>query len=67
MSLPGADVMVPQARESGVSMGRGVVVLHWVARPKPASVDRGGLRHAAGEMVRSQRGPERAENDNADA
>ena len=26
-------------RESGVSMGRGGVVLHGVARPKPASVD----------------------------
>ena len=31
LSLPGADVMVPQTRESGVSVGRGGVVLHGVA------------------------------------
>ena len=38
---PCADVMVPQARETGVSMGHRGVVLHGVAIPKPASVDRG--------------------------
>ena len=42
LSLPGADVMVPQTRESGDSVGRGGVVLHGVARPKSTSVDRGG-------------------------
>ena len=31
LSLPGADVMVPQTRESGVSVRRGGVVLHGVA------------------------------------
>ena len=31
----------PKSRKSGVSVGRGGVVLHGVARPKPASVDRG--------------------------
>ena len=59
--------MVRQARESGVSVGRGGVVLNGVARPKPASVDRGSYCHAGGEMVRSQRGHERAGNDDADA
>ena len=42
LSLPDADVMVPQTRESGVSVGRGGVVLHGVARPKSTSVNRGG-------------------------
>ena len=41
-SLPSADVMVPQTRESGVSVGRGGVVLHGVARSKSTSVNRGG-------------------------
>ena len=41
LSLTGADVMVPQTRESGVSLGRGGVVLHGVARPKSTSVNRG--------------------------
>ena len=42
LSLPDADVMVPQTRESGVSVGRGGVVLHGVARPKSTGVNRGG-------------------------
>ena len=42
LPLPGADVMVTQVRESGVSMGRGGVVLHRVAGPNLASVDCGG-------------------------
>ena len=56
MPLPGADVVVPQTRESSVSVGRGGVVLHGVARSKSTSVDRGGECHAGGEVVRSQRG-----------
>ena len=51
LSLPGADVMVPQMRESGVSMGRGGIVLHGVARPKSTNVNRGGYCHAGGQMV----------------
>ena len=39
LSLPGADVMVPQTRKSGVSLERGGVVLHWVARPKSNSAN----------------------------
>ena len=42
LSLPGADVMVPQTRESGVSVGRGGVVLHGIARAKSTSVNRYG-------------------------
>ena len=42
LSLPGAVVMVPQARESGLSVGQGGVVLHGVSRPESTSVNRGG-------------------------
>ena len=42
LSLPGADVIVPQTRESGVSMGRGGVILHGIVRSKLTSVGRGG-------------------------
>ena len=42
LSLPGADVVVPQTRESGVSVGRGGVVFHGVAQSKSASANRGG-------------------------
>ena len=56
LPLPGADVVVSQTRESSISVGRGGVVLHGVARSKSTSVDRGGERHAGGEVVRSQRG-----------
>ena len=59
--------MVPQARESGNSVGRGGVVLHGAVRPKPASVDSGPFYQAGGETVGSQRGLERAGNDEADA
>ena len=39
MSLPGADVLVPQALKPDASIGRGGVVLHEVARPKlPMSI-----------------------------
>ena len=48
--------VVPQTREPSISVGRGGVVLHGVARSKSTSVDRGGECHAGGEMVRSQRG-----------
>ena len=56
LPLPGADVVVPQTRESTISVGRGGVVLHGVVRSKSTSVDRGGECHAGDEMVRSQRG-----------
>ena len=44
VSLPllGADVVVPQTRESDASMGRGGVVLYEVARSESTSVNRGG-------------------------
>ena len=42
LSLPGADVMVPQTRESGVSVECGGVVLQGVARPESTSVNCGG-------------------------
>ena len=43
VSLPqlGADVVVPQTRESGVSVGRGRVVFHGVAQSESASVNSG--------------------------
>ena len=52
LSLPGADIMIPEMRESGVSVGCGGVVLHGVARPKSTSVNCGGSCHAGGEIVR---------------
>ena len=42
LSLLGADVMVPQTRESDASMGRGGVVLYGVARSESTGVNRGG-------------------------
>ena len=44
VSLPllGADVVVPQMRESDASMGRGRVVLYGVARSESTGVNRGG-------------------------
>ena len=42
LPLPGADVVVPQTREYGISLGREGVVLHVVARSESTSVDRGG-------------------------
>ena len=44
VSLPllGADVVVPQTRESDASMGRGGVVLYGVARSESTGVNRGG-------------------------
>ena len=58
LSLPGADVMVPQAQKLSVGVGRGGAVLHGVAGSKLAGVNVGSQCHAGGEVVRSQRGHE---------
>ena len=42
LPLLGADVVVPQTRESDASMGRGGVVLYGFARSESTGVNRGG-------------------------